>query len=59
MSQSDTVSRPASPPEGVQGQRSAEIGFRPDIEGLRGLTLLAIFGFHVAMPGVGGGFAGC
>jgi peptidoglycan/LPS O-acetylase OafA/YrhL len=54
MRQSDTV----SPIEGVQGQRSPEIGFRPDIEGLRGLTLLAILGFHVAMPGVGGGFVG-
>jgi hypothetical protein len=54
MRQSDTV----SPIEGVQGQRSQEIGFRPDIEGLRGLTLLAILGFHVAMPGVGGGFVG-
>ena len=54
MRQSDTV----SPIEEVQGQRSPEIGFRPDIEGLRGLTLLAILGFRVAMPGVGGGFVG-
>ncbi|WP_260861031.1 acyltransferase family protein [Mycobacterium simulans] len=42
----------------MQGEGSSEIGFRPDIEGLRGLTLLAIFGFHVDMPGVGGGFVG-
>ena len=54
MRQSETV----RPIEGVQGQRSEETGFRPDIEGLRGLTLLAILGFHVAMPGVGGGFVG-
>jgi hypothetical protein len=54
MRQSNTI----SPIEGMQGQRSAETGFRPDIEGLRGLTLLAILGFHVDMPGVGGGFVG-
>jgi peptidoglycan/LPS O-acetylase OafA/YrhL len=54
MRQSDTI----SPVEQVQGQHSSEIGFRPDIEGLRGLTLLAILGFHVDMPGVAGGFVG-
>jgi peptidoglycan/LPS O-acetylase OafA/YrhL len=54
MTQSDTV----SPVETVQSQHSPKTGFRPDVEGLRGLTLLAILGFHVAMPGVGGGFVG-
>jgi peptidoglycan/LPS O-acetylase OafA/YrhL len=54
MRQSDTV----SPVEVVQGERSDEIGFRPDIEGLRGLTLLAILAFHVDMPGLSGGFVG-
>jgi peptidoglycan/LPS O-acetylase OafA/YrhL len=56
MRQSDTVS--AVPVAKVQERGSDEIGFRPDVEGLRGLTLLAILGFHVAMPGVGGGFVG-
>jgi peptidoglycan/LPS O-acetylase OafA/YrhL len=56
MRQSDTVS--PVPVAKVQDQGSDEIGFRPDVEGLRGLTLLAILGFHVAMPGVGGGFVG-
>ena len=46
------------PVEGAQGQRPAETGFRDDIEGLRGLTLLAILGFHISMPGVSGGFVG-
>ncbi|MGO8939152.1 MAG: acyltransferase family protein, partial [Mycobacterium sp.] len=58
--QSDSV-RPIEsvrPVEGVQGQRSAEKGFRQDIEGLRGFTLLAILGFHISMPGVSGGFVG-
>ncbi|EHB49694.1 acyltransferase 3 [Mycolicibacterium rhodesiae JS60] len=47
-----------SPPEGLQDQRPAEKDFRPDIEGLRGFTLLAILGYHAAVPGVGGGFVG-
>ncbi|WP_343602056.1 acyltransferase family protein [Mycobacterium sp.] len=54
MRQSDTI----TPVKGAPSKSPAETGFRPDIEGLRGLTLLAIFGFHVDMPGVGGGFCG-
>jgi peptidoglycan/LPS O-acetylase OafA/YrhL len=47
-----------SPAQGGSAQRSAEPGFRDDIEGLRGFTLLAILGFHISMPGVSGGFVG-
>ncbi|WP_445170731.1 acyltransferase family protein [Mycolicibacterium sp. Dal123E01] len=47
-----------SPTEKVEDKRPAEKEFRPDIEGLRGFTLLAILGFHAAVPGVGGGFVG-
>jgi peptidoglycan/LPS O-acetylase OafA/YrhL len=54
MSQVDGVSRVQE----VLGQRAPKTGFRPDIEGLRGVTLLAILLFHVDMPGVGGGFVG-
>lgn len=54
MRQSDTI----RPTERVQVAHPDETGFRPDVEGLRGLTLLAILGFHVAMPGMGGGFVG-
>jgi peptidoglycan/LPS O-acetylase OafA/YrhL len=50
--------RVISPVQGAKGQRSAEPGFRDDIEGLRGFTLLAILGFHISMPGVSGGFVG-
>ncbi|MEV4238794.1 acyltransferase family protein [Nocardia sp. NPDC049737] len=32
--------------------------FRPDIEGLRAVAVLAVVLFHVNMPGVGGGFVG-
>jgi len=32
--------------------------FRPDIEGLRAVAVLAVVLFHAEMPGVGGGFVG-
>jgi peptidoglycan/LPS O-acetylase OafA/YrhL len=44
--------------EGVRGGRSAESGFRPDIEGLRAVAVIAVVLFHAEMPGVGGGFVG-
>ncbi|GGV46037.1 acyltransferase [Kitasatospora herbaricolor] len=32
--------------------------FRPDIEGLRGIAVLAVLCFHAAVPGVTGGYVG-
>ena len=32
--------------------------FRPDLEGLRGLAILLVLGFHAVLPGFGGGFVG-
>ena len=32
--------------------------FRPDIEGLRGIAILIVVGFHCGFPGFGGGFVG-
>jgi peptidoglycan/LPS O-acetylase OafA/YrhL len=60
MSHAETMSEAGSvgPAQGVQGQAPSATGFRADIEGLRGVTLLAILLFHVDMPGVGGGFVG-
>ncbi|UMB69031.1 acyltransferase family protein [Mycobacterium paraterrae] len=54
MSQVDSV----SPVQQVRDERAPAPKFRTDIEGLRGVTLLAILLFHVDMPGVGGGFVG-
>ena len=54
MHQADT----GSPTREVQSRRPTPKDFRPDIEGLRGFTLLAILGFHAEVPGVGGGFVG-
>ena len=46
------------PIEGPQGQRSVQSGFRPDIEGLRAVAVVAVVLFHAGLPGVGGGFVG-
>ena len=47
-----------SPRQEATGRRSPPTAFRADIEGFRGVTLLAILLFHVDMPGVSGGFVG-
>ena len=44
--------------EGTQAGRSAQAQFRPDIEGLRAVAVLAVVLFHAGVPGVGGGFIG-
>ncbi len=46
----DASSDSTSPP--------AHAGFRPDIEGLRAVAVLAVVLFHADVPGVGGGFIG-
>ena len=37
---------------------SSHDGFRPDIEGLRGVAVLVVVLFHAGLAGVGGGFVG-
>jgi peptidoglycan/LPS O-acetylase OafA/YrhL len=32
--------------------------FRPDVEGLRAVAIVAVVGYHVGLPGFGGGFVG-
>jgi peptidoglycan/LPS O-acetylase OafA/YrhL len=54
LHQTDSV----SPTEGAQSPRSAQSGFRPDIEGLRAVAVLAVVLFHAEVPGLGGGFVG-
>ena len=54
MRQADSV----TPTEEVQSRRTEQSGFRPDIEGLRAVAVLAVVLFHAEVPGVGGGFVG-
>jgi peptidoglycan/LPS O-acetylase OafA/YrhL len=44
--------------ERQQGRSSAQERFRPDIEGLRAVAVLAVVLFHADVPGVGGGYVG-
>ncbi|WP_069167777.1 acyltransferase family protein [Nocardia altamirensis] len=37
---------------------AARTEFRPDIEGLRAVAVIAVVLFHAGVPGIGGGFAG-
>ena len=53
-----TDTRSVRPVAEVQVRRSAKTGFRPDIEGLRAVAVLAVVLFHAGVPGVGGGYIG-
>ena len=44
--------------EGQESGGSAQARFRPDIEGLRAVAVLAVVLFHADVPGVGGGYVG-
>ena len=55
----------SSPASTIGPSRGTELGrampsarFRPDIEGLRAVAVLAVVLFHAGMPGVGGGYIG-
>ena len=50
---SDAAERPAERPS-----RTSPTAFRPDLEGLRGIAIVAVLMFHAGVPSVGGGFVG-
>jgi peptidoglycan/LPS O-acetylase OafA/YrhL len=54
LRQADSV----RPIEEGQSPRSAQTRFRPDIEGLRAVAVLAVVLFHAGLPGVSGGYVG-
>src|SRR6516225_3702194 len=47
----------ASPPRKVE-RRMKGMGFRPDIEGLRAIAVIAVVLYHAGIPGVAGGYIG-
>ncbi len=51
--QKDTLSRPRR----VE-RRAKRTGFRPDIEGLRAVAVIAVVLYHAGIPGVTGGYIG-
>ncbi|MEU9047122.1 MULTISPECIES: acyltransferase family protein [unclassified Kitasatospora] len=56
------VDRQVAAPKGAtvaeSGQPRRRTAFRPDIEGLRGIAVLSVLGFHAAVPGLTGGYVG-
>jgi peptidoglycan/LPS O-acetylase OafA/YrhL len=46
------------PEKGLKVQRSPGTKFRPDIEGLRAVAVLAVVLYHADVPGIRGGFVG-
>ncbi|GHH42789.1 acyltransferase [Streptomyces candidus] len=45
-------------PAGESGPHPHRSVFRPDIEGLRAVAVLAVLAFHAGIPGLAGGFVG-
>jgi len=43
---------------GTQSLQNQRIRFRSDIEGLRGVAILLVIGYHAGIPGLGGGYVG-
>ncbi|MGW5397548.1 SGNH hydrolase domain-containing protein [Streptomyces sp. NPDC003952] len=48
----------ATPSGGESGPSPHRSAFRPDIEGLRAVAVLAVLAFHAGIPGLAGGFVG-
>ena len=44
--------------EDVRASAPARVLYRPDIDGLRAISVLAVILFHSAVPGFGGGYVG-
>lgn len=48
---------PVSPPQAAE-RRTPRGRFRPDIEGLRAVAVIAVVAYHARIPGVAGGYIG-
>jgi peptidoglycan/LPS O-acetylase OafA/YrhL len=48
----------ADPPRAAGRRRTPRTEFRPDIEGLRAVAVIAVVLYHAGIPGTGGGYIG-
>ncbi len=48
----------ADPPRATGRRRTPRTEFRPDIEGLRAVAVIAVVLYHAGIPGTGGGYIG-
>jgi peptidoglycan/LPS O-acetylase OafA/YrhL len=53
-----TPAFPAANPPPPSRSADPKLAFRPDINGLRAIAVLAVLGFHFELAGFGGGFVG-
>jgi peptidoglycan/LPS O-acetylase OafA/YrhL len=61
LPQEDTTGLPrkrVAPPPAHVAERRKRTGFRPDIEGLRAVAVIAVVLYHADIPGVAGGYVG-
>jgi hypothetical protein len=58
--QTPSAPLPTGPTEAVSAATSARVGreIRPDLEGLRGVAVIAVLLFHLELPWAAGGFVG-
>jgi peptidoglycan/LPS O-acetylase OafA/YrhL len=55
----DTTHRRGTMPQSVNPNTTANTtAFRPDVEGLRGIAILAVVGYHCGLSWISGGFVG-
>lgn len=54
----ETIANPPPEAGGSPNRHIPRRGFRPDIEGLRAVAVIAVVLYHAGVPGTGGGFIG-
>lgn len=52
------MTRPDAPRPSSSADAESSWRFRPDVEGLRAIAIVAVVGYHVGLPLFGGGFVG-
>ncbi len=58
MTRGSEIFKNTAPSMATRVSQQPSSGFRPDIEGMRGIAVLLVVLFHCGVPGFGGGFIG-